>query len=160
MFYLYGFVILALIVSYLINNQKGKKSFKIGSKKLIKNLPIFFNMIILVSITLYFITDDLIIKFLGEGNIIEGLLFGVSAGSITLMPGFIAFPLSGVLLEKGVTYTVLAGFTNSLMLVGIMTFPIERKYFGTKVAIIRNVFGVILALIVALVTGIVFGELI
>ena len=90
----------------------------------------------------------------------EGIIFGIISGSITLMPGFIAFPLAGVLLEKGVSYTVLAVFTNSLMLVGIMTFPIEKKYFGFKMTMLRNIFGIFLALIVALATGLVFKELI
>lgn len=159
MIYLYSFTILALLISYLIDKKKGKKSIKIGFKKLVKNLPIFFNMIMLISVTLYFITDDLILKYLGEGNIIKGLIIGMSSGSITLMPGFVAFPFAGVLLEKGVSYTVLAGFTNSLMLVGIMTFPLEKKYFGLKLTVFRNIMGVFLALIVAIVTGIFYGEL-
>ena len=155
---MYGFTALALLISFLINKQKGKKSVKIGLKKVTKNLPIFINMIIFVSIMLYFVTDEVIIKYVGRGNMLEGLFFAITSGSITLMPGFIAYPLANVLLEKGVTYTVLAGFTNSLMLVGVLTYPIEKKYFGTKVTLIRNLIGIFLALIVAFVTGIFFGE--
>jgi len=44
------------------------------------------------------------------------------------------------------------------MMVGIITFPIEREYFGVKVTIIRNMVSFSIALTVALVTGIFFGE--
>ena len=74
------------------------------------------------------------------------------------MPGFIAFPLSGILLERGVSYTVIAVFTTTLMLVGVLTYPVEKEYFGVKVTIIRNVISLIIALIVSLLVGVFYGE--
>jgi len=53
-------------------------------------------------------------------------------GSITLMPGFIAFPLCGILLKKGVTYMVLSAFSTTLMMVGFVTFPLEKNILGLK----------------------------
>jgi len=75
------------------------------------------------------------------------------------MPGFIAFPLAGILLEKGVLYMVLSAFTSSLMLVGILTYPIEKDYFGAKVTIMRNSISLVITVIIALATGLAFGEL-
>ena len=75
------------------------------------------------------------------------------------MPGFIAFPLSGILLNKGVSYMVLSAFTTTLMMVGILTYPIEKEYFGVKVTIIRNIISFFIALAVAIMTGIFFGEI-
>jgi hypothetical protein len=75
------------------------------------------------------------------------------------MPGFIAFPLCGILLETGVPYMVLSAFTTTLMMVGVLTFPVERAYLGTKVTIIRNVISFVIALTVAIITGIAFGEI-
>jgi len=54
---------------------------------------------------------------------------------------------------------VLSAFTTTLMMVGILTFPIEKEYFGIKVTIIRNVISLFIALIVAVITGIFFGEI-
>lgn len=86
---------------------------------------------------------------------------GIAAviGSAVLMPGFISFPLAGILLQNGVPYTVLAAFTVTLMLVGVATFPIERAYLGTRVAILRNVVSLGIALLVALAIGLAFGEI-
>ena len=54
---------------------------------------------------------------------------------------------------------VLSAFTTTLMMVGIITFPIEKEYFGVKVTVIRNVISFFIALIVAVITGIFFGEI-
>ena len=76
-----------------------------------------------------------------------------------MLPGFIAFPLSGILKDNHVTYMVISAFTTTLMMVGILTFPIEKEYFGVKVALLRNGISFIIAIVIAIVTGIVFGEL-
>ena len=54
---------------------------------------------------------------------------------------------------------VLSAFTTTLMMVGVLTYPIEKEYLGTKVTIVRNVIGFFIALIVAVMTGIFFGEI-
>jgi len=53
---------------------------------------------------------------------------------------------------------VISAFTTTLMMVGILTFPIEKEYFGVKVAFLRNIMSFIIALAVAVITGILFGE--
>ena len=45
------------------------------------------------------------------------------------------------------------------MMVGVLTYPIEKQYFGVKVTIIRNAFSLLIALIIAVATGIFFGEI-
>ncbi|GAH23643.1 unnamed protein product, partial [marine sediment metagenome] len=54
---------------------------------------------------------------------------------------------------------VLSAFTTTLMMVGIITFPLEKEYFGVKVTVIRNIISFFIALIVAIITGIFFGEI-
>jgi len=116
-------------------------------------------MIILVSIVLFLIPDEVISKYLGGSNKFIGVIFASLFGSITLMPGFIAFPLAGILLKEGVAYIVLAAFTTTLMMVGVLTAPIEKAYFGMKVTVIRNVIGLFIALFVTLAIGVAFGEI-
>lgn len=79
-------------------------------------------------------------------------------GSIAAVPGFIAFPLAGILRDNGISYTVIAAFTTTLMMVGITTFPVEAAYLGNRVALIRNIIGFIIAILVALFIGLFFGE--
>ena len=159
MYYLYIATGLAVLISFIANREKTLRAIKIAFKKFVTILPAFLNMLILVSIVLFLVPDKIISHYLGSNNIFTGVLLGSFFGSITLMPGFIAFPLCGILLKKGVLYMVLSAFTTTLMMVGVLTYPIEKEYLGTKVTIVRNVIGFFIALIVAVMTGIFFGEI-
>jgi uncharacterized membrane protein YraQ (UPF0718 family) len=67
---------------------------------------------------------------------------------------FITYPLAAILLKSGVSYRVLAVFITTLLMVGVLTLPLEAKYFGLKVSVIRNVLSFIGALIIGLAIGI------
>ena len=158
MYFLYIATGLAVLISLIANPDKTLKALKVAAKSLIRILPAFLIMLTLVSIVLFLVPDRLISDYLVEANKLTGVLLASFLGSITLMPGFIAFPLCGILLTKGVAYMVLAAFTTTLMMVGVLTYPIEREYFGARVTIIRNVISFFIALVVALMIGIFFGE--
>jgi uncharacterized membrane protein YraQ (UPF0718 family) len=117
-------------------------------------------MLTAVSIILALISRETIMGLLSGGNRFIVTLIASFLGSVTLMPGFIAFPLAGILLSKGVAYMVLSAFTATLMMVGVLTYPIEKEYFGTKVTIIRNILSFLTAIIVAVITGFFFGEIV
>jgi len=159
MYYLYVVAGLAILVSLIVNREKTLTAVKIAAKRFVNILPAFLTMIILVSIVLFLIPDEVISSYLGGTNKFIGVLFASIFGSITLMPGFIAFPLCGILLKKGVAYIVLAAFTTTLMMVGVLTYPVEKAYFGMRVTIMRNAISFFIALVVAVMIGIFFGEI-
>jgi len=160
-YFLYGLTALALLVSFICDREKTYRGISVGFNKLVKVTPPILLMVCLVSVALFFVNDQLVARLLGEsqrGKVL-GMFLASILGSITLMPGFVAFPLCGALLSKGVPYMVLSAFTTTLMMVGILTVPLEKKYFGMKVTIIRNSASFFIALIVALMTGLFFGEI-
>lgn len=159
MYYLYSITGFALLISIIIDRKKTLTAIKISYNKFINIIPAFLTMLILVSIILFFVPDKMISNYIGNNDKFIGVIVASLFGSITLMPGFIAFPLCGILLKKGVSYMVLSAFTTTLMMVGILTFPVEKEYFGVKVTIIRNVISFFIAVIVALSIGFFFGEL-
>ena len=159
MYYLYIVTGLAVLISLVVNREKTLRAVKIAVKRFVNILPAFLIMLVLVSIVLFLVPDKVISNYLGANNKFIGVLFASFFGSITLMPGFIAYPLCGILLKRGVAYMVLAAFTTTLMMVGILTAPIEKEYFGIRVTIIRNVISLFIALIVAVMIGIFFGEI-
>ena len=158
MYYTYTITGLVLIISFIINKQKTLKAVKIATVKFKNIFPTFITMLIFVSIILFLFSDEVISNYLGNSSKFISVLLASFFGSITLMPGFVAFPLCGILLNKGVPYMVLSAFTTTLMMVGIVTFPIEKEYFGIKVTIIRNIISFFIALIIAIITGIFFRE--
>lgn len=159
MYFLYLLLFIALVVSFIADRNKTYRAIKIAFKKFTNILPAFTAMLVLVSVILGLVPESLIVHYLGKSNMFKGVLMASFFGSITLMPGFIAFPLCGILLKEGVTYTVISAFTTTMMMVGIVTFPIEKSYFGWKVAVMRNALSLFIALIVAVITGIIFVEI-
>ncbi len=158
MTYLYAVASVSLMISAIKDRSKTKKALKTALKTFVKMLPLLLMTLAFVSIVLYILPDYVIAEYIGTTDILKGTVLASMFGSISLLPGFITFPLCGLLLKKGVSYTVLAAFTTSLMMVGIITYPLEKKYFGTKLTILRNISGYIIAIIVSLVMGIIYGE--
>lgn len=149
---------LALALSAFKSREKTLQGLRIAAVRFLRILPAFVLMLILVSVVLVLLPDQVIVRLFNSGSQGWSTLIAAAVGSLTLMPGFIAFPLAGVLRQAGVSFMVLSAFTTTLMMVGIFTFPIEREYFGARVTVIRNAISLAIALLVALVTGLVFGE--
>jgi uncharacterized membrane protein YraQ (UPF0718 family) len=108
-----------------------------------------------VSVALYLIPPSIISQFLGPESGALGLLIAAVVGSITLIPGFISYPIAAGLIKQGASYMVVATFMTTLMMVGVVTLPLEIKYFGKRVAITRNILNFIAAVIIGLIVGLV-----
>ncbi|MCC3144170.1 hypothetical protein LJ207_02410 [Halanaerobium sp. Z-7514] len=157
--YLYIIMLILLVISFLFDREKTKKSIIRGKNKLIKILPGYLKLLVILSIILLF-SEDLIVQYLGTENILIGSGVGLVIGSITMMPGFIAYPLAGILLSRGVSYMVVASFIIPLKMVGIVTYPLEKEYMGSKATIYRNIASLIVAAILTILIGLYYGEVI
>jgi uncharacterized membrane protein YraQ (UPF0718 family) len=125
-----------------------------GIKMFINMLPSLLTVLALVSIFLYLVPDDTILKYLGRHNGALGIAVSAVIGSVSMIPSFVALPLAGILLQKGIDYTVLTVFITTLLMVGVFTIPIEIKYFGTKAAATRNILSFIGAVLIGVLIGI------
>ncbi len=152
---LYSVSIIAVIVSLLVDQKKTRKAIKKGSKALVNILPDILTVIFLIGITLSFISSGLISQVLGSGASVFSYLATALLGSITLIPGFIAFPLAKTLLDQGASVQHIGLFISTLMMVGIVTFPLEVKYFNKKIAIYRNGLALLASFLVAYLLGVI-----
>lgn len=150
---LYIITIALLIVSYYKDKKKTKKSLKKAWKAFSKLLPELLGVITLVGIMLALLNPEVISKIIGNNSGVFGVILSALVGSITLIPGFIAFPTSALLLQNGAGYTQIAAFISTLMMVGIITMPVEMKYFGKKITVLRNTFAFIFSFLVAYIIG-------
>jgi uncharacterized membrane protein YraQ (UPF0718 family) len=144
---------ISVLISFILDKDKTFLGLKKGGKMFFNIFHPFLNILILISIVLFFIPDYLIVKYLGANSGFYG--FGIAAfvGSITLIPGFISYPLAATLLNQGATYSVVAVFITTLMMVGVVTLPLEIRYFGKKAAIMRNILNLIAAIIIGIFVG-------
>lgn len=128
---------------------------KKGLRMFINIVPSILTVLIFVSIAMYMFPKEVITSYLGAQAGWKGIAISGVLGSISMIPGFIAYPLSGVLRSSGVSFMNIAVFINTLIMVGIITLPIEIKYYGLKVSVLRNFLSLIAALLIGLIIGVV-----
>jgi uncharacterized membrane protein YraQ (UPF0718 family) len=144
---------LCLIASLIANRKKTWTGIKKGVRMFLKLLPVLLLMLALISIVLFLIPNETLVKYMGEGSGIKGWITAALLGSVALIPGFIAYPLCGILIDNGVAYSVIAVFITTLMMTGFITLPVEAKFFGWKVSVIRNLVSLAAALFIGLIMG-------
>ncbi len=156
--FLYPAAILLLIISFFADRNKTWQAIKLAWHKFSSILPRFLTMLALLGVFTLIFPVEKIGDLLSQHTNWLGLLLAIAIGSIIFVPGFIAYPLAAVLLEKGIPYYIIAGFTTSLMLVGFASLPVEIAYFGKKIAIIRNLAGFFISLLIAIAIGFLYRE--
>ncbi|MGH0052387.1 MAG: permease, partial [Sphaerochaetaceae bacterium] len=100
-----------------------------------------------------------IVKIIGTESGWIGVVFAAIVGAVTLIPGFVAFPTAALLLEGGAGYMQIGAFISTLMMVGIVTLPVEMQYFGKRMAIYRNMLAFCFSFLVALGINLMLGVL-
>lgn len=152
---LYVLAIAGLITSFLKSTEKTKKALNKAWKSFENILPQFLVIILIIGIMLSILDTETITKLLGADSGFLGVIIAAVVGSITLIPGFVAFPLAAALLNNGAGVTQIAAFVSTLMMVGIVTIPMEIETFGKKVTIIRNLAAFVFSLFVAILMGVI-----
>jgi len=154
---LYGITLILLIISYYKDKKKTKMALKKAWKAFENILPEFLGVIMLVGVLLAVLNPQVISKIIGNSSGWVGVVLAAVVGAITLIPGFVAFPTAAMLLENGAGFMQIGAFVSTLMMVGIVTMPVETKYFGKKLTILRNLFAFVFSFIVAYIIGKVAG---
>jgi len=110
--------------------------------------PTLVSVLALVSLLLAWLPPQSIQKYLGANSLLS-VLIGAGMGSITILPGFVAFPLAKSLLERGAFVGAIAAFITTLTMVGFATLPLELKHFGPRFTLVRNTLSFLMALLIA-----------
>lgn len=152
---LWGITGAAFIASLVKDKQKTFNSMKMA-KGMMKNMVgQIIGILLLIGLILTFIPPEVIKSTLGESNTFISTIVSALAGSITLIPAFVAFPLVGSLVDAGASIIPAVAFLTTLTMVGLVTFPLEKREFGLKFAIIRNIFSFVFAIMIALAMGVI-----
>lgn len=156
---LYVITLLLLGASTWRDKKKTKKACKKAWKAFENIMPQFLGVIVLVGMMMAVFDAAFISKLIGDQSGPLGLVLSAFVGSITLIPGFVAFPTAAILLSNGAGYIQIAAFVSTLMMVGLVTLPVEIQYFGKKIAWSRNILAFLFSFIVAILVGKVAGGL-
>jgi uncharacterized membrane protein YraQ (UPF0718 family) len=144
-----------LLLSFLKNKDKTAKSLKVSWK-------FFSSMALLVLLTIWAIgflisllPPELVSRIIGSDSGFKGVVLAALFGSVVLIQAFIAFPLAGSFLRQGVSVTAIAAFVTTLVMVGVLTAPLEAKFFGKRFTVWRNSLSFIFAIVIALLMGVI-----
>ncbi|MDI3481873.1 MAG: hypothetical protein PWQ97_1528 [Tepidanaerobacteraceae bacterium] len=158
-FLLYTITIVLLLVSYFKDKKKTFQALKKAWRSFENILPEFLGVIMLVGILLSVLNPPVISKIIGKESGWFGVILAGIVGAITLIPGFVAFPTAAMLLQNGAGYMQIGAFVSALMMVGVVTMPVETRYFGKKLTLLRNILAFLFSFIVAYIIGKVVGGL-
>ena len=150
---LYAVTGVLLILSFMRDRNKTKKALMKAWKALSNILPQLLVVILLVGVLLTLMDSETILRIIGSDSGWLGVVLAAVVGAVTLIPGFVAFPTAAMLLQGGAGYMQIAAFISTLMMVGIVTLPVEIQYFGKRLALYRNVLAFVFSFLVAYVIG-------
>ncbi len=141
------------LVSFIKDRDKTKRSFKKAWKSFENILPQMLGMIASIGVILALLSPEIISNIIGNSSGWLGVVLGAVMGSVTLIPAFVAFPMAAILLRNGAGYMQLAAFVSTLTMVGVLTIPLEIKYFGKRFTLLRNGLAFAFSFLMAFVIG-------
>ena len=154
---LYAAALAGLAISFWKDREKTKLALRKSWKSFENILPSMLTILLLIGVILSVLDEKAISKLLGAESGITGMIVAALIGCITLIPGYVAFPLAASLVQAGAGYAQIAVFISTLMMVGVATFPLEAKYFGSGIAWKRNLLSLAVAALSSCVIGVMMG---
>ena len=150
---LYTLAILLLIISFFKDRKKTICAIKSTLKSIENILPQFLGIIVIVGLLVSILNPETISNIIGKNSGFLGIILASIIGSITMVPTFVAFSIGDTLLKNGAGYSQITALLSTLILVGIVTFPLEVQYMGKKATILRSVIAFLFSIILALIVG-------
>lgn len=150
----YGLAALLLLFSFLKDKRKTLLSLKKAWKMFTGVLPQFVAILLFVGVALVVLSPETIRRMIGEETGFIGMLLASLVGAFSLVPVMIAFPIVSELLKSGAGIIQMAVLVSTLTTVGLITIPIETKYLGKKIAVLRNMLAFVFSFITAYLMGV------
>lgn len=138
--------------------EKLKQAIVKAGKSLWKVLPLIFGTILLVSLMITLIPKTFYTQVF-RGNVIFDSIIGSLIGSISAGTPITSYIIGGELLKQGISLIAITAFLVAWVTVGMIQLPAESFILGKKFAFLRNFTSFILAIIVAIITVLIFNIL-
>ena len=132
-----------------------KQSALKSAKSLWKSLPLIFGTILLVSLISVLIPTSFYVTVFSK-NIISDSFIGSLVGSISAGNPVTSYIFGGEMLKQGISLIAVTAFLVAWVTVGLIQLPAESMILGKKFAFLRNLTSFIFAIIVAIITVLIF----
>jgi len=141
---------IGLVWSFIKDRGKTIESIRVAKSRFVGTAVEIVGVLALVGLFFAFVPPNSIKELLGGANVFLSGLYGSLIGTVTIIPAFVAFPLSASLVEKGAHLVAVAAFITTLTMVGFATAPIEMDHFGKRFTLVRNGLSFAFALVIAM----------
>ena len=140
-------VLVAVLVLTIFNRELGMKALNITGYSLKEMIFVIPPIFILLGLLDIWVPREMMIKYMGEGSGIKGILLSIFIGSAAAGPLYGAFPVAAVFMKKGVKFSNILIFIGAWSTTKIPMFLFEVASLGTNFAVTRllvNIPGIII----------------
>ncbi len=130
-------VLAAMLLLTLFNRQLGLKAFRITGNSVKEMLLVIPPIFILLGLLDVWVPKETMVKYMGEGSGLKGVLLAIFIGSAAAGPLYGAFPVASVFMKKGVKFMNILIFIGAWSTTKIPMFLFEMAALGNRFAISR-----------------------
>ena len=143
--------LIALIVVLIINLKTGLRALDVigfSFKEMALVLPPIFILLGLLDV---WIPKEKMMKYMGEGSGIKGIILAMIIGSVAAGPLYAAFPVAAALMRKGVKFTNILIFIGAWSTTKVPMLLFEISALGARFTMTRLAVDIIGIIIIAFV---------
>jgi len=129
--------VVLLGILFIVNVELGKKtvtSVGYGLREVAIILP---PILILLGLIDVWVSRDRMVRFLGEGSGIRGVIIAIIMGSVLAGPLYAAFPIAAMLMKKGARFINILVFIGAWSITKIPMLLFEISALGLRFALLR-----------------------
>jgi uncharacterized membrane protein YraQ (UPF0718 family) len=126
-----------LLILSIINWELGMKAFGIAAFSFKEMLLVIPPIFILLGLLDVWVPRETMIKYMGEGSGLKGILLAFFIGSAAAGPLYGAFPVAGVFMKKGVKFSNILIFIGAWSTTKIPMLLFEYAALGFRFALTR-----------------------
>lgn len=133
----FGIVVLVVLAMLLFDREMGREAFRVAGysfKEMIMILPPIFILLGLLDV---WVPRDTMVKYMGRGSGIKGIILSILLGSAAAGPLYGAFPIAAVFMKKGVSFRNILIFIGAWSTTKIPMILFEMASLGSRFAFIR-----------------------
>ena len=127
----------AVAVLTIINTKLGLKALSITAYSVKEMLLVIPPVFILLGLLDVWVPRETMMKYMGEGSGLKGVILAILIGSAAAGPLYGAFPIAAVFMKKGVKFSNILIFLGAWSTTKIPMFMFELTSLGAKFAFTR-----------------------
>lgn len=130
-------VLVAMVILTVFNRQLGWKALSITANSVKEMLLVIPPIFLLLGLLDVWVPRETMVKYMGEGSGLKGVLLAIFIGSAAAGPLYGAFPVAAVFMKKGVKFMNILIFIGAWSTTKIPMFLFEMAALGSRFAITR-----------------------